>query len=181
MHLTWQLREVGDGPPILTSVDPSEAEELGRLAKGRRVLEVGSAHGYSACVMALAGAEHVTAIDNHSGQTWLGDTYATMCGNLDANGVTDKVEIIRGDSAQVMPQMVEDERKFGLIFIDGDHERAAAERDISLALLLIEPGGVICVHDFLEHCCCPDVLHAVNQVIAGGPARVVATMAVVET
>lgn len=181
MHLVWQLRDLGAGPAILTSVDQAEADELGRLAEGKQVLEIGSAHGYSACVMALAGAERVTAIDNHNGMTWLGDTAAIMRENLDVYEVADRVDIVRGNSQDVMPGLIDDERQFGLIFIDGDHEREAAERDIDLALKLIEPGGVIAVHDYLEHCCCPDVLHAVNRMFPGGPTRVVATMAVIES
>jgi predicted O-methyltransferase YrrM len=180
MHLVWQPRDPGVGPAILTSLDPAEADELGRLAKGRQVLEIGSAHGYSAVVMALAGAERVTAVDNHNGLTWLGDTLTTMHLNLNAHGVADKVEIMQGDSGDVLPRLAEEERKFGLVFVDGDHNADGAERDITLALQLTEAGGVIAVHDYLEHCCCPDVLHVVNRMFAGGPTRVVATMAVIE-
>jgi predicted O-methyltransferase YrrM len=180
MHLTWQPRELGDGPPILTSVDPAEAEELGRLAKGKQVLEIGSAYGYSACIMALAGAEHITAIDPHVTWTWLGDTLPQMRANLDAYGVADRVEIMQGYSYDVMPQLIADERVFDFIFIDGDHLGPAVDQDIVYARQLLAPGGVIACHDYMEHCCCPEVLHAVNRAF-NQPTRVIATMSVHES
>lgn len=193
MHLEWREVAPGDGPAILTSVATEEATELARLAKGQDVLEIGSARGYSACVMALAGARSITAIDPHM-PTWLGDTRSQMRANLDAYGVADRVEIIQAYSFDAMPALIEQERRFGLVFVDGDHAGPVAEQDLGYAAMLTGPaqdsnggqstdggpGGIICVHDFLEHCCCPEVLHAANRVFPDGPSRIIATMAVYE-
>lgn len=195
MHLEWQpvslagksgIRTLEDvelvaaGPPILTSLTPGETEELQTQAQGARVLEIGSANGYSACVMALAGAKYIDAIDDHSGNTWLGDTFATMQLNLDAYGVSDKVTMIPANSRVAMPSLVETGEKYDFIFIDGDHLLDGASADIADALKLIEPGGTIAVHDFLEHCCCPDVMYACNRAFPQGPTAVIDTMFVID-
>lgn len=41
------------------------------------------------------------------------------------------------------------EDKFGLIFIDGDHHEAQVRKDVENALLHLEDGGLIAMHDTL--------------------------------
>lgn len=175
MHLPWRELAPGDGPPVMTSLLEEEAAELGRLASGRRVLEIGSAHGYSAVVMALAGAEHVTAVDNHSGGTWLGDTRTIMEGNLGAYGVAERVTIVQADSRDALAALGEQGERFGLIFIDGDHTRAGATADINGSLPLLEAGGVLAVHDYGETCCCPEVAPAVDAALGWLETRAAGT------
>ena len=155
----------GAGPAISTSVTEAEAATLARLAAGRQVLEVGSASGYSAVVMALGGAEAVTAVDPH---TWIGGSYEAMLANLAAYGVADRVEIIREPSQTVLPWLAREQLQFGLVFIDGDHSADAARHDLRWALELLEPGGVLAVHDYAESCCCPGVREAADGMFAEG-------------
>jgi cephalosporin hydroxylase len=177
VHLSWRDVPPGDGQsPIPTSLLGEEAAELGRLAAGRDVLEIGSAHGYSACVMALAGARHVTAVDNHAGNTWLGDTRTSMQGNLDACGVAGRVTIVQSDSRAALAALGEQGRKFGLILVDGDHTAAGATADINGCLPLLGEGAVLAVHDYGETCCCPDVKGAVDAALGSSPARVAGTL-----
>jgi hypothetical protein len=123
MHLPWRgMPPAEGGQPISTSLTVNEAAALADLATGRDVLEVGSAFGFSACVMALAGAKHVTAVDPH---TWL-NSHEAMAANLDAAGVADAVTIVRGAS----PGALEGLGPFGLVFIDGDHDAAAVTADV---------------------------------------------------
>jgi predicted O-methyltransferase YrrM len=176
MHLPWRSVAITpDGPPVLTSVDPAEAAELARLAGGRRVLEIGSAHGYSAIVMALAGAGHVTAVDNHSGATWLGDTRAIMESNLNAYGVAGQVTIVAADSRDALAGLAEQGQRFGLVFIDGDHSRAGLLADIDGVLPLLGEGAVLTIHDYTESCCCPEVGPAADDALRR-PGRVTGTL-----
>ena len=179
MHLSWRnVAPAEIGPLISTSLLEEEAAELARLAEGRRVLEIGSAHGFSAVTMALGGAEHVTAIDNHAGNTWLGDTRSVMERNLAAAGVADKVTIVQADSRAGLAALGEQGAKFGLIFIDGDHSFAGATADISGALPLLDTGAVLAVHDYAETCCCPEVKTAVDaaRMESGSAPRQVGTL-----
>lgn len=173
MHLDWRDVVVCDGVTIPTSLLAVEAEELARLAESRRVLEVGSAYGFSAVTMALAGATHVTAVDNHAGDTWLGDTRTVLQRNLDTAGVADRVTVVEADSRDGLAGLAG--QKFGLIFIDGDHSYAGAAADIAGALPLLDHGGVLAIHDYGETCCCPEVKTAAGSMLPA-PDRVVGTL-----
>ena len=164
MHLPWRDVAPGDGPAISTSVTAVEAAELARLAEGREVLEVGSAFGYSAVVMALTGSR-VTAVDPH---TWLPESFEVMTGNVAAYGVAGRVEIMRAVSQFVLPRLADEGARFGLVFVDGDHSAEAARHDIRWALQLLDAGGTLAVHDYLEDCCCPGVRAAADGLLEGG-------------
>lgn len=172
MHLPWRDVPAGlSSPLICTSITGSEANRLADLAAGRDVLEIGSAYGYSACVMALAGARHVTAVDPH---TWL-DSHEVMLGNLAACGVAGQVTVIRGYSPDALAGL----GPFGLVFIDGDHSAAAVMADVEAARKLLADGGVLAVHDYLETCCCPGVGAALDALFPAGPDELVDTLFVV--
>jgi predicted O-methyltransferase YrrM len=156
--------------PVSTSLTANEAQALARLAPGRDVLEVGSAFGFSACVMALAGARHVTAVDPH---TWL-NSHEAMTANLDAAGVTDVVTVVRGTSPDALAGL----GPFGLVFIDGDHGAAAVMADVEAARKLLATGGILAVHDLGEDCCCPGVRAALEALFPAGPDEHVDTLAI---
>ena len=170
MHLPWRGMPAGDGLTISTSLTEVEAQALARLAAGRDVLEVGSAYGFSACVMALAGARHVTAVDPH---TWL-VSHEVMAANLDKAGVTGRVTVIRGHS----PGALDGLGPFGLAFIDGDHAYESVLADVEAARKLLEPGGILACHDLGEDCCCPGVRQALEALFPGGPSEQVDTLAI---
>jgi predicted O-methyltransferase YrrM len=171
MHLPWRGVAPAEGAqPISTSLTGNEAAALAGLATGRDVLEVGSAFGFSACVMALAGARHVTAVDPH---TWL-NSHAAMTANLDACGVTGQVTVIRGTS----PAALDGLGPFGLVFIDGDHAAEAVTADVEAARKVLGSGGVLACHDLGEDCCCPGVRAALDALFPAGPSEQVDTLAI---
>jgi predicted O-methyltransferase YrrM len=175
MHLPWRdMPPAARARPISTSLTPDEAQALAGLAADRDVLEVGSAFGFSACVMALAGARHVTAVDPH---TWL-NSHEAMTANLDAAGVTGQVTVVRGWSPGILATVP---GPFGLVFIDGDHGAAAVMADVEAARKLLAGGGVLAVHDYGEDCCCPGVRDALDALYPAGPTELVDTLFVVKT
>jgi predicted O-methyltransferase YrrM len=170
MHLPWRIMPAGqDGPAISTSITADEAAALARRAAGRDVLEIGSAYGFSACVMALAGARHVTAVDPH---TWLA-SHEVMLSNLDAAGVAGRVTIVRGASPDALAGFTV---PFGLVFIDGDHSAAAVTADVQAARKVLADGGVLAVHDYGEDCCCPGVRQALDALFPDGPDDLTGTL-----
>jgi predicted O-methyltransferase YrrM len=172
MHLPWRGLPTGDGGPLVsTSLTLNEARALARLATGRDVLEVGSAFGFSACVMALAGARHVTAVDPH---TWLA-SHGAMLAHLDECGVTDMVTVVRGTSPDALAAFG---GPYGLVFIDGDHAAEAVTADVEAARKVLAPGGVLACHDLGEDCCCPGVRVALEALFPEGPSEHVDTLAV---
>lgn len=176
MHLSWRdVPPCPGGPLIPTSVTAAEAARLAALADGRDVLEVGSAYGYSAAVMACGGARHVTAVDPHA---QLG-SHEAMLANLTAAGVAGQVTVVREFSGQALPGMTQ--LGFGLVFIDGDHAYGSVLADVKAALPLIRPGGFLACHDYGEDCCCVGVRQALDELFPDGPAELVDTLFVVET
>ena len=162
MILPWRPVQIGDGPAISTSLTAAETDALRELARGRVVLEVGSAYGYSTIVMAQV-ADHVFSIDPHSGYGALPDSLNVMRQNIHAYDVADKVTIMIGHSQPAMWALARGGATFDLIFIDGDHRAEAVTADITNAILLSEDGPCVrAVHDYGEETC-PDVKVAVDR------------------
>lgn len=175
MHLPWRDRSPADGgPPISTSLTEAEAGELGRLAAGKRVLEIGSAYGYSTIVMALAGAR-VTAVDPHH---WL-DSRGIFLANVAAYYVEDLIDLRVGHSQDVLPVLAADDLDFDLVFIDGDHFELSVSVDVSLAKKVVAAGGTIACHDYGEDSC-PGVRVALDRAFPDGPDHLVDTLFVVK-
>lgn len=174
MHLPWRDVPAGLASPLIsTSLTANETQALAALAGGKDALEVGSAFGFSACVMALAGARHVTAVDPHTRL----NSHEAMTANLAAAGVADVVTIVRGTS----PAALDGLGPFGLAFIDGDHGAEAVTADVEAARKVLAAGGVLACHDYGEDCCCPGVRHALDALFPAGPSELVDTLFMVKT
>ena len=177
--------QVPGGPSIYTSVAPVEATALGRLAAGRDVLEVGSAFGYSAIIMAQAGARSVTAIDFHRPCTsnWLAaSTYEVMLGNLRAAGVDGIVTVVRQPAEDALPAFHAQGRRFGLVFVDGDHAYESVIHDAGWARRLVTPGGHVACHDYghwvsdADVYGIDDVNRALDEIFPRGPDVITGTL-----
>jgi predicted O-methyltransferase YrrM len=173
MQLLWRDVAPGPGPAINTSITLAETAELQRLAKDGRALEIGSAFGYSAIAMALAGA-HVTAVDPHTGH----HSFGTMHANLRVYGVAEKVEVLCSTSQNALPELFEQGHRFDLVFIDGDHTDPVVEHDVRWAVKLLNPGGTLACHDY-DEVTCPGVRVALDRLF-GGPGVLTDTLAVYE-
>jgi len=77
-----------------------------------------------------------------------------------------------------LPTLVDRGALFDLIFIDGDHAEAAVEHDVTWAVKLLAPGGVLACHDWDEDTC-PGVRAALERVL-GVPSELTDTLAVYE-
>jgi len=171
LQLLWRDVAPGSGPAISSSITQSETAELQRLAKDVSVLEIGSAYGYSAIAMALAGG-HVTAVDPHTGH----HSFGTMHANLGIYRVADRVEVICARSQEALPDLYDRGERFDVIFVDGDHTDAAVEHDVRWAVKLLKAGGVLACHDY-DEATCPGVRVALDRLF-GGPGVLTDTLAV---
>lgn len=160
---------------LSTAIVPVEAQRLRELAKNRTVLEVGAANGYSAIVMALAGAIHVTSIDSHRNDTWLGDTLSTMSENLRAFGVEDRVTIIPEYSKPAMEALIAKGEKFGFIFLDGSTIPEENAEDVRLGVQLLGSGGTLARHDY-GHPHHPWLTGILGTAFPQGPDRITNTL-----
>lgn len=171
MQLLWRDVAIGAGPPINTSLTAAETAKLMELAKDGDVLEIGSAYGYSTCALALV-ARSVTAVDPHATH----GSFYELQANLNAYGVRGKVEIIRDLSQVALSSIAKAGERFDLVWIDGDHTAEVVEHDVTQAIKLLKPGGVLACHDY-DEVTCPGVRVALDRLF-GGPGDLTDTLAV---
>ncbi len=111
---------------------------LARIAGARRVLEIGTLGAYSTIWMARALPDDgaVVTIEAEPANA------AVARANLDRAGVGDKVEILLGRGADVLPTL-DGAEPFDLVFIDADKESNTIYLD--WAARLGHPGTVVVV------------------------------------
>ena len=118
--------------------------------KPSATLEVGLAHGASALLFAAChqlldnapAGQHV-AIDPMQSTVW--DDSGRI--SLEEAGADGFVTVRENTSALVLPQLLAEGTRFGLIYIDGSHLFEDVFVDFYFATRLLEPGGVIAFDD----------------------------------
>ena len=148
--MTDTERELIIPPTVTTAVTGPEAEELGRLARGRIVLELGAYHGFSTIVLASV-ANLVYSVDWHQGDdhAGLGDSWAEFTKNLNEYpGAASRVIACRGRFEDEVPRLAAQGVRVDGAFLDGFHDEPSVSRDLALALTLVKPGGWLAAHDY---------------------------------
>lgn len=108
-------------------------------AKGaKRILEVGTAHGLSACYLGANGAEIVTiewdeAVAKRSQET------------LDEAGIN--AQVVAGDAMKVIPTLT---GKFDLVFLDANKDGYAEQTKLIQESGLLEDGALILADNVLD-------------------------------
>ena len=116
--------------------------------KGKKALEIGCWLGWSACHLALAGVQLDVVDPLLEREDIRQSVIDSIQGALNASGVQTSVELIPGYS----PQRVEEfsaqfNRKWSLIFIDGEHENEGPLNDAIACEKLAEEDAIILFHD----------------------------------
>lgn len=122
-------------PPI--SVLPLAGQYLSILTRvmgAKNVLEVGTLGGYSSICFAQAGAK-VTSIEMDAKHR---DVALQNVAGLD-------VEVILGSSTDILPKLVQEGRKFDIVFVDADMVGLGEQFD--WAVKLTRPNGCIFLDD----------------------------------
>ena len=103
-----------------------------KIANAKRILEVGSAIGYSAIRMSRAAGGEVTTIE-------LSEEMALVCEeNIKKAGLSDKITLIKGDAREVLPKI---SGEYDLIFVDAAKGQYAEFFKESQRLL--RKGGIL--------------------------------------
>jgi predicted O-methyltransferase YrrM len=148
-RIAWARPSTAGGPifaaEIPSSTTEAECRCLAELARGRRVLEIGSYFGRSTVALASTAAL-VHTIDVHPADEVGGDTLTALIANLDRYDLRHKVVVLAGFSQLILPQL--NPGSFDLAFLDGQHQRDPVEEDLAALLPLVHPRGVIAFHDY---------------------------------
>jgi predicted O-methyltransferase YrrM len=131
---------------IPSAVTPAEAATLDALAAGQIVLEVGALLGHSTVVLARS-AKHVISIDPHEGYPAHDPrpTLGPFLSNLERWAVRDKVTVMLGTDADVLPYL--QVRSFGLAFIDCTGEYQVTLDALRRCVPLLRHHAAMAVHD----------------------------------
>jgi glycosyltransferase involved in cell wall biosynthesis/predicted O-methyltransferase YrrM len=152
---TWY---VDQRQPIIGFLSRDEAHILYNTAlqfKGKRALEIGCWVGWSTCHLALAGVA-LDVVDPLLEQPAI---YQTVSDSLSAAGVRSSVNLVAGYSpAQVQELAAQHQRKWSLIFIDGNHDTPGPLQDAIACEQLAEPDALILFHDLTA----PDVAEGLD-------------------
>ncbi|WP_375467414.1 CmcI family methyltransferase [uncultured Nostoc sp.] len=125
------------------------------MFKGKKALEIGCWLGWSACHMALAGVE----LDVIDPLLCREDIFESVNNSLQAAGIIDSINLISGYSPQKVEELAEKlQRKWSLIFIDGDHESPGPLNDAIICEQLAEADALILFHDLNS----PDVAQGLD-------------------
>ncbi len=107
-------------------------EILIRLGKVERVLEVGSAIGYSAICMAEAGATHIDTIEINE------DAVRVATQNIEEAGLLDKIHIHFGDAREILPGL---SGEYDMIFIDA--AKGQYNKFFEYSMKMLKKGGIL--------------------------------------
>lgn len=130
-----------NGIPVIPHETVAFLQQLVALKQPQQILEIGTAIGFSASLMASVMPEdgHVTTIDRYELM------YERAAANFKKLGLTDKVTQKNGDAADILPTLTE---SYDLIFMD-----SAKSKYIEFlpdCLRLLAPGGVLLIDDVLQ-------------------------------
>jgi predicted O-linked N-acetylglucosamine transferase (SPINDLY family)/glycosyltransferase involved in cell wall biosynthesis/predicted O-methyltransferase YrrM len=133
--------------PIVGFLSRDEAHILYNTARkfvGQRVLEIGCWLGWSACHLALAGTE-VDVVDPLLERPEFDESVTS---SLKAAGIRDRVHLHPGFSpAKVEEIAAQSQRKWPLIFIDGNHDAPGPLEDAIACEKLATEDAIILFHD----------------------------------
>ncbi|HVA36181.1 MAG TPA: O-methyltransferase [Candidatus Dormibacteraeota bacterium] len=143
--LLLELEQLGhaDGVPILDRASGRLLSTLTHCMQANRILELGTAYGYSTLWMTLAmpPAGKIWTIDPDVGRTEVAASF------LDRAGVRDRVEIINQPALEVLPTF--QQRNLDIVFIDAVKEEY--EGYLHYAVSLLKLSGLIVVDNLLWH------------------------------
>jgi predicted O-methyltransferase YrrM len=115
---------------------------------GKKALEIGCWLGWSACHLALAGVALDVVDPLLEREDIRQSVIDSIQGALNASGVQTTVELIPGYSPQRVEELANQfNRKWSLIFIDGEHEDEGPLNDAIACEKLAEADAIILFHD----------------------------------
>ena len=141
--LELEQRGKRDEIPIVDRASGRLLSTLVHAMQANRILELGTAYGFSTLWMALAlpALGHIWTIDPSIERTEIARGY------FDRAGVSDRIDIINQPALEVLPSFPQ--RNLDIVFIDAIKEEYAAYLD--LCVPLVKRSGLVIVDNLLWH------------------------------
>lgn len=100
--------------PIIRKETQNLIQMLIKEHKPKRILEVGTAVGFSGSLMLLAAGDNatLTTIENYEPR------FALAEGTFEKMELSSRVTFLKGDAMEILPKLVEDGQKFDFVFMD---------------------------------------------------------------
>ena len=131
-----------DDVPIILKETEDYLNTLLAMVKPKRILEIGTAVGYSAAYFAVKSGADVVTIEKGE------DVHLTAKSNIEALGLTGQVRLYCGDGEEETMKLLDaGEESFDLVFIDA--AKSHYKRFLDAALKLSHPGTVIVADNVL--------------------------------
>lgn len=128
------------GIPIIRNDSQQLIRVLLKMLRPQMILEVGTAVGFSAILMArAAGQAKITTIELDE------QRYGQAQANFQKWAVADRIKAIMGDATEVLPQLSE---RYDFIFLDG--AKGQYLHQIDLLYHLLKPGGILLADNILQ-------------------------------
>jgi predicted O-methyltransferase YrrM len=144
---TWSV--VADIEGWLSKGQARALFEAARGVESGSIVEIGSHHGRSTIVIALAAAPGVpvVAVDPFGDPRWGGgeDSLEIFRENIRRTGVDDRVRIVRDTSEGAARDW--DGGEIALVYIDGAHDRRTVATDIDSWSARLASDGLLFLHD----------------------------------
>ena len=118
--------------------------------KYKNILEIGTGTGFSTCYLAKALSDQ--DISYHDAQLTTIDmadrkSEHSIISNLEKHNIKNYVNFIIGSSLDVLPALLNENKKYDLIFIDGSHDYEITKQDFNNSINLLNDGGCVVFHD----------------------------------
>src|SRR5699024_10413775 len=128
--------------PIMESVSMHFLLTVLHMHQPKKILEVGTAIGYSALRMADAlPSTWITTLERNETMLEIAGAY------IDQSPFKERVEMIQGDALETMEKLQQEEQKYDFIFIDA--AKGKYEQFFTIADQLLHPNGIILCDNIL--------------------------------
>lgn len=130
-------KAVEDDVPVIRRQTQSLIKFLLSLHEPERILEIGTAVGFSSIFMATYGKEnlHIDTIENYEKRI----KEAKI--NISESGFKDRINLIEGDAQEVIEKLLEDGCEYDMIFVDA--AKAQYINYLPVVKKLLKNGGIL--------------------------------------
>ena len=125
------------GVPIIRKSTRSLLKYILADVRPERILELGTATGFSAIFMATYGTDnaHIDTIENYEKR--IGEAKRNIAGS----GMEEKINLIEGDALEVLDGLSKDDKTYDMIFMDA--AKAQYPNYLPICKKLLREGGVL--------------------------------------